>query len=90
MLMKRRKLLVRLLTVNHLLMLLTRLAQHDSCIACTTSSAEEIQKKLSQSKSCKAFNTVFAQRQMFRQVDGQQLLCLLLAMIRKLNKQLPN
>ena len=45
----------------------------DLGISCTTSSAEETQKKLPKAKVVKAFNTVFAQNQSTGKVGGEQL-----------------
>jgi 8-hydroxy-5-deazaflavin:NADPH oxidoreductase len=45
----------------------------DLGIDCTTSSAEETQKKLPKAKVVKAFNTVFAQNQSTGKVAGEQL-----------------
>ncbi|HEX7482543.1 MAG TPA: NAD(P)-binding domain-containing protein, partial [Candidatus Bathyarchaeia archaeon] len=45
----------------------------DLGISCTTSSAEETQKKLPKAKVVKAFNTVFAQNQSTGKVAGEQL-----------------
>jgi predicted dinucleotide-binding enzyme len=42
-------------------------------ISCTTSSAEETQKKLPQAHVVKAFNTVFAQNQSTGKVSNEQL-----------------
>jgi hypothetical protein len=42
-------------------------------ISCTTSSAEETQKKLPKARVVKAFNTVFAQNQGIGKVDSEQL-----------------
>jgi 8-hydroxy-5-deazaflavin:NADPH oxidoreductase len=42
-------------------------------ISCTTSTAEETQKKLPKAKVVKAFNTVFASNQSTGKVDGEQL-----------------
>jgi predicted dinucleotide-binding enzyme len=42
-------------------------------IDCTTSSAEETQKKLPKAKVVKAFNTVFAQNQSTGKIAGEQL-----------------
>jgi len=45
----------------------------DLGISCTTSTAEETQKKLPKAKVVKAFNTVFSRNQSTGKVDGQQL-----------------
>jgi 8-hydroxy-5-deazaflavin:NADPH oxidoreductase len=45
----------------------------DLGISCTTSSAEETQKRLPKAKVIKAFNTVFAQNQSTGKVAGEQL-----------------
>lgn len=45
----------------------------DLAISCTTSSAEETQKKLPKAKVVKAFNTVFAQNQSTAKVGNEQL-----------------
>ncbi len=45
----------------------------DLAISCTTSSAEETQKKLPKAKVVKAFNTVFAQNQSSGKVGREQL-----------------
>jgi len=42
-------------------------------IGCTTSAAEELQKKLPKARVAKAFNTVFAQNQSTGKLGGQQL-----------------
>ncbi len=46
---------------------------YDLAIGCTTSGAEELQKKASKSKVVKAFNTVFAQNMSSGMVKGEKL-----------------
>lgn len=48
-------------------------ANSDLAISCTTSTAEETQKKLPKAKVVKAFNTVFAPNQSTGKVGGEQL-----------------